>query len=300
MLTRSSVAFLAWCMIVLCATPPAAAEQTGFDLPEVSGKVSVSGSHILASDLDEGGNVAVTTAQVELQLFDLLTLGYERRHFAWQDVGDLEFGNGDDDPWTDLHTLSAGIDGHYELTEELTAFGALGVSSSFEEEMDDSFTYSAQAGLSYSLSSAFTLRGGAVLTVGKSTSVLPFGGLDWTQQPGHEREYPYLSATLGVPRTVLRLHAQPGLTFAAYGAMDHGSWRLADDSAVEPAGYVSFTSYVAGLSTEYSPLEGLSLSMQAEYHMGREITVSDEDDDNDDTWDVDPGLGLGLGASYRF
>ena len=78
------------------------------------------------------------------------------------------------------------------------------------------------------------------------------------------------------------------------------TYRLADDSSVEPGGFLKVEDMIAGLQLDYSPLKHLSLEASLSYTITRTFTSYDSDGNHEHEYDVDNALGGMLRLVYRF
>lgn len=260
-------------------------------------RLSATAEHTDQADVEDGeGAVAVTTLGLKASWM-FVSAGYEQRRFHWDDTDELPLG---DNPFDTLHELSVGANYGGPLADWLDEgfswFVGGGVSSGFEEEVDDSFSGSARLGLGYDWAEDWSFRlGGAFSASPVSQGFFPIAGLNYRKasQEG-------LSFALGLPATELRYRFDRAWMVKAALGRDGGTYRLADDSDVREAGYVRFSGFWSGLFLEYAPLEDLTLTAGAAYHFAREMSLYDEDGGDQDEYDIDPALSGVLKLSYGF
>ena len=282
--------------LVLCLSLISLPTQSLAEPDESNGPiVSVWGEYLSEADLGDG-QVSTASGRVQVTYRDI-SFEYQSTFFSWDNLPGLPFGNGNDDPWKALHTISLGYQHDGKINQNWSCFGSMRVFSTFEEQMEDSMGVDLMGGVRYRLGSDWELILGAVGRFYPVDSfVLPVAGLSWNQaaQQG-------FSAEIGFPETSLAYHFDPGLALRLKMlGFDQNAYRLADDSVVEPSGYVGVNDLFAGLQLEYSPIDHLSFEAGVVYTFHRTITTYDQDGDNENEYDADDAWGGALRIVYSF
>ncbi len=269
------------------AASPSHAADNDFD-------VSVTGRAVSEADVDGGGSVSVTETGAAIR-YRWFGVEYLNRRYDWSDTSDLPFGKGDT-PWEQLHLLRlrADISGQSGVGG-LGWFAGTAVSAGWEEEMDDAWSVSGSAGLTWALGDV-RLRGGVAAWAHPiGVRAMPLAAADWGNQ--HD---PGFSATVGIPETMLRYRTSDIFSFRLGGRLEGDTYRLADDSPVKREGYMKTSSLTLGGYIDITPLEDLTLTLGAEYLTRREMGVYDKDGEERDTHDLDDAPALFLRLRYDF
>lgn len=276
---------------------PCTGAYAGSDAPELG--VSAGGSYIGdAGFKGTGGSAQITTGHAALHLGGL-TFGYEAQKYSWDDVNEIGFSTGNDDPWDTLHQLYLSYDFEGEINNDwMYTAGVLGTSS-FEKEMSGSFGAGIHGGLVHAFNQNWSAAFGAQLFVdGLGLSAMPYLGINYED---FNRDGSGAFMSLGVPSTELGYAFSKESTLRLAWAMDGRTYRLKDDSSVVKEGYIQTNSMIAGLYYDWQPTEAFALTFGPEYHFGREITrFDDEGDKTGDTIKQKSALGLTLQMSYSF
>ena len=259
-------------------------------------EIKIEGRYQVDADV-EGGPGSVSVAQGGASFhFSHFAVFYENRSFFWDDAGMLPFGNSSEDPWDHLHVI--GLRARYDQTISgpWRFFTGARVFSSFEEELDKSWGGAVHGGIEYVFSPSFTLGVGAAFFGDYTrTNVFPLVRLVWMPDPQKG-----FGVFLGIPETSVRYRfsskwaAKIGIQF------DHRTYRLGDDSPVQPEGYVEMEEFIPGVYLEFNPVPNFSVSAGAEYALGREWTLYNDDGNEVDEVDLDDAIGGNLKFSYRF
>lgn len=221
---------------------------------EVEAKVSA----MLGADVEDSeGEVGVIKVDTSVS-YSWFNFEYGLRSYWWDNVDKLPFGNRSDDPWNELHKLGFGADKRWQVNKKWSYFLRGGVSSSFEEEMKDSFEYDIVGAAMYALSPLWQFNLGARLSYDEvdEFKVFPIGGIYWNQMA--ETGW---STAIGVPETNLKYKFSPEISSKLAFSFDKGLYRLADDSTVENKGYLKNDGLVLGLCLDMVPFENSLLSI---------------------------------------
>ncbi|MCB2191015.1 MAG: hypothetical protein KQI62_05585 [Deltaproteobacteria bacterium] len=257
--------------------------------------VNVWAGYLAESDVGSG-QVAVASARARVS-YAGFSFFYQRSAYYWDDQAGLPFGNGKDDPWETLQVASLGYRRGGKINQDWSWFGRLRVFSAFESEMDDSFGVGAMGGARYRINGQWSLMLGVAGRYHPVESlVLPMVGLSWNEHTPQG-----FSAQIGFPRSSLSYRFSKSLALhLKMIEFNQYTYRLADDSDVEPSGYVKVDDMIAGVQLDYSPMEHLSLEASLSYTINRTFTTYDDDGNNENEQDVDNAMGAMLRLVYRF
>lgn len=256
--------------------------------------ITVNGRAVGDAEVGKGSfGITEYGAGIEYKWF---SMSYSRADYNWSDVGGLPFGNGSDDPWDSLQTLTFGAKADGSFTDTLGWFAGGTVISGFEEDMDGSFSLFYRGGITYRFSDEWRASLGLMGIASQlNPMAAPVIGLDWRSP----RDLGW-SAGLGIPATFVNYRFNDWAALRGAARWDRSQHRLADDSPVSEKGYVQQSSVTTGVYLDLSPLERLTVTVGAEYYLDREMKLYDEDRDEIDTWDVDNALGGVLRVRYSF
>lgn len=225
------------------------------------------------------------------------TFSYSRREYSWGNQENLPFGNGVDDPFNGMNKLDLGIRYPGKINEKWRYIVGGGVNSSFEQEMSDSFGARAFALFSYGLTPKWRLALGAFGRYNPVRSLaMPAFGVSYNQFAPLG-----LSFALGYPLTHITYKFTPQIALKyRMVQFDQFVYRLADDSTVQPGGYIETQDMMTGLTLEWRPAKNWDVNVGANYYFRRLMTFYDEDGENEKEWDVDEAWGGVLRIRYSF
>ncbi len=259
-------------------------------------KIKVEGNYQADADVEGGpGRVSVLKSGASVY-FSHFAVFYENRSFFWEKADALPFGNGLEDPWQHLHVI--GLRARYDrsISGPWRFFLGARFFSSFEEQLDQSWGGAVDGGLEYVFSTSFKMGVGAAFFGDYTrTDVFPLVRLVWLPDPQKG-----LGIFLGIPETSVRYRFSSAWAAKIGIHFDHRTYRLADDNPVQAEGYVEMEEFIPGVYLEFNPVPNFSVSVGAEYALGREWTLYNDDGNEEDKFDLDNAVGGILKLSYRF
>ncbi|NDV22416.1 DUF6268 family outer membrane beta-barrel protein [Desulfovibrio sp. JC022] len=280
--------------IICCASSAAAGERSIFE--PVS--IRTTGKFISDADYkDSDGSSSVAGGQVRLNAGGF-SLSYEGQHYSWDNVDQLSFGNGQDDPWNTLHRLSVGYSHNGRITQKV--FYGVGITgtSAFEEQMQDSFGGALRGHIGYFFNENLkALVGLRAFANSIRVSAMPYFGINYTDFAADGSGY---FVNLGMPSTELGYSFDDVSTIRTAFNFDGKTYRLKDDSAVSDAGYVQMSSMKLGVYYDYKPTKNCSISIGPEYVFARETKFFDKSGDKYGSEDQESAFGAFFNLKYKF
>jgi hypothetical protein len=261
--------------------------------------------HQFSSDLDEGGDVAVTTAGFRFDLAHSLGegrslgwgLGYKADFYSFE--GDA--GLGALDPWDTIHTLALngsyvtplGDDWNFRLAPSISAAGESSASVS------DAMTYGAVFAFTRRFSDTLTMGLGAgVFTGVEDTTGFPVLAIRWNFAPGWTLQNPLHPGPAG-PAGLEVAYAADTWEFGIGGAYRTYRFRLADDAST-PDGIGENTSFPLFIRASRPLTENIKLNLFGGVLFGGSIELEDSDGGGLVDSDFDPAPMLAFSLSGRF
>lgn len=243
---------------------------------------------------NEGGfSVLSTTASLT---YSKLTLTYSRADISWKDVDKLPFGNGKDEPFSNLHDLSLLYNDTGKISSKWRYFAAGGIASSFENEIGD-YKLNVMGGLNYILSPRWSFQFGLIASYMEiKTLVIPIVGFRYRP----EKDGTGFSFNLGMPEAYVSYNFTRSVAVRANLRYDVRIYKLDDDSTLEPEGYLERNNLTSGLFLDYSPTQNLKLTVGVIDAFSREWTVYNKDGDKTHDYTVDDALGGLIRLDYSF
>ena len=282
-------------MSVLCTTAIWTAQGDEVELIEASAETSLNESGFGAvmveaattgwADIDESDGELRYSGVGVMADFWCFNLGYAQKHFEWEQVDQLPFGDGTGDPWDELCEVNFGLGYGGAISEQWSWFGEAGMFSAYEEDVDGSFGYYAAVGGGYVLNDMWSfsagIAGAGYRKIRTKWSMFPMLGVNWRADAEEG-----FSAMLGYPETMINYHFGPRATLSLFISSDGTVYRLADDSTVAAEGYMETDFTVAGVSLDLRVTKSFSLLLRMDYVMNGRLQVYDTDGDKLDHYDV--------------
>lgn len=186
----------------------------------------------------------------------------------------LNFGNGNDDPWNSLHRISLGYSHDGTISENWFYGTGITATSAFEEEMSDSFGGAIRGYAGYIFNENWTAMIGARAFINSVRfSAMPFVGLNFKD---FDKDGSGFFMNIGLPANEAGYAFSRSSKIRAAFSVQGRTYRLKDSSTVSESGYVEISSMKTGLYYDCVPLKGLSLSVGPEYHFSRTTKTYDK------------------------
>lgn len=261
--------------------------------------------HQFESDLDDGGDVGVTSAAFNFDLVRSLDagqsigfgLGYKADFFSFE--GDSGLGNFD--PWDTIHTLSLsgsyagplGDDWNFRIAPSISASGESSASVS------DSLTYGAVFAFTRQFSDTLTLGLGAGVYTGmEDTRGFPIIAIRWNFAPGWTLQNPLNPGPAG-PAGLEVAYATDTWEFGIGGAYRSYRFRLADDAST-PDGIGEYTSVPFFIRASRPITENIKLNLYGGVLFGGSIELENSNGGDLVDSDFDPAPIVAFSLSGRF
>lgn len=283
-------------LLITCCASTAFADIASLFTPVT---VRATGNYISSADYkDSDASSSVISGGIRLNAGGL-SMSYEGKNYSWNKVNQLEFGNGQDNPWDALHRLTLGYALNGAINKSWFYGAGITGTSAFEEEMSDSFGGAVRGHIGYIFNENWSAIIGARVFINSiRASAMPFIGITYA---GYDQDGAGFFLNLGAPST------EAGYAFSNYSklrfhfSVDGKTYRLKDNSPVANAGYVELNSMVAGVYYDWKPFKGFSVSLGPEYYFSREMKTFDRHGDRfGGTIKQDAAFGGLLSLRYKF
>jgi len=260
--------------------------------------LSLGGQTLGSAEVDDSDGKAGVTSFVASGGYSWLNLTYSRTDYSWTDKGELPLGNGSDDPWGALHSLTLASDHQGDFDEQWGWFAGGSVGAAYEDELSGAWNVAGYGGAAYNWSEHTTLSFGLAASANElGLEIMPLLGVNWNYV-GEDGEGWY--AAVGIPNTMVGYSFSKAFSLTLQLDQDGTLYRLADDSDVTPKGYMEQNDMSVALAATWNPLENVSLTLAPSYHFDRSMTIYDRDGDEDKEYDLDNAAGAFMGVSVAF
>jgi hypothetical protein len=281
---------------------PPASSQSGSGFAPPSGILALSGFHLFNSAVgDDQGKVNVTQTRADAS-WSRFSLGWHSNWYSWENKSSLPFGNGQEAPWDSLHVLTFMVNQRGLLSQRWSYFVQGAIRSGFEKEVSRSVGVAANGGLVYVWSEDWTVGLGGFIGWDPTTK-FAFSSTFAMVGPFLQYRNPRasgLSGRLGFPQSELRYTVNPVWSTWLGLGVNSDTYRLADDSAVMPRGYVRSRMFTTGLYLDVTPTPALLLRFGPTYNFSRRLEFYDSGGDKRRSHDLDATLGFEAKVSWSF
>jgi hypothetical protein len=264
------------------------------------GGIFISGGCVGSSNMkDREAAYAVDGVEVGVSLGPVSS-SFKTLAYSW-DKPELFPGNGTNrDPWERLNEITVMLTGGGAITDRLQYSLLGGITSGYEEEMDDSYCYFAGGYGIYTLTPDWDIMAGAIYSryqkVDTDLDVIPVVGVSWNATTTNG-----LSISLGVPTTEISWHFNEKTSLSLdMSSFEGGVYRLADDNPIRKKGYVEFESSTYSLRLDTMLGSRIQLSSALFQSVARDIRLYDAEGKNRVTHEVDNNVGIMTSVSVAF
>jgi hypothetical protein len=252
--------------------------------------------HLERSELD-GSNASMGYTEFSEGLtWGLLFFDMDHRAYDWQD-GKILGVDLSTDPWDSLTRVAPGLQYAKQMTEKWGFWAKMSAIAGFEDEiLSGSWTYNPQLISFYVLKPQLKLYFGlGMLYNPVESETYPVLGAAWNANSKKG-----ISGALGFPETMLRYGFNRKVALKFDFQWDVRTYRLAEDNAMTPKGYVQFENLIPGLKLEYAPAEKMMLRFGIRHHFGRKLSLFNHEEDELASEDVGASLAYLMSIDYSF
>jgi hypothetical protein len=244
---------------------------------------------------DLSGSVAATETSAGLSWLFLM-LDFNQRRNDWQVSSDTGIAAAPD-PWGTLTQVSPGLQYYRTFGDRWGIWPKLTAIAGFEDGLSsESWTYNPQLIGLYMPRAQLTLYFGAgMLYHPVDATVYPVMGLAWNMDATRG-----LSGAVGFPETMLQYQVNDRLALKADFQWDIRLYRLADDNALAPGGYLKTVDLKPAGYLQLRPTESLEITAGIRRWLGRSLTVFDRSERKLTESAVDATTSFQLSIDHQF
>ena len=244
----------------------------------------------------ENSQASVQTSKQKIQINNgIVGFSYSRWDFEWSDAEDLDFYRGKI-PIESMQSLRLYVNYPLPINDEWFMLNMVNISATYEDEYDDAFGAGVSSFFSYKIDDKHSLQIGAFANYHSvKTLVLPVIGYSY-----RVRERDGLQVVLGFPRAFVGYHLTPKLLLNAGMIYSQAVIRLADDSGIEPQGYIEAKDFQSNIGFRYEVNEHFQLRADMLYAFKRDFNIYNRDAEEIDSYSIEPSLGATVKIQYLF
>lgn len=251
----------------------------------------------LANAHVKGYDSSVRTSKQRLQVSNGFGgIDFSRWYFDWNDAAALPFYRGKA-PIKHMQRIKLYGNYYKKLNPDWAMLLMASVNATYEEELDGNAVGAGLMGFfSYRIDGDNSLQFGAFANYHPVTTLaLPVLGYSY-----RARANDGFTAVVGFPRAFAGYHLKEGWLLRAGFVYSQAVIRLADDSGIEPAGYVESTDYQASAGLRVSMGTRWEFSGDLLYAFRRDFQIYDHSANEIDAYSIDPSVGAMFRVTYAF
>lgn len=262
----------------------------------VEPKISLESSYISDSNIKgSAGGYEVAKNSISVNNA-FLGLKYTNRTFIWDNVAELPFGDGVSNPIEQMHTIKIDAKLPYKIDEKWFLVSSISATSSFEDDMKDSYSAGIFSFASYKFDDEHTMQMGAFANYHPITSLaLPI--VSYSYRARHQDGFKFV---LGFPRTYVGYHLNKSTLLRLGMIFSQSVVKLSDESVVSKSGYLETKDYMSNFGVSYDLNKELKIQADVLYGLQREFTIYDSNGDSQNTYTVESSLGVNFKIVYLF
>lgn len=259
-------------------------------------KVSLESSYMSEADIKgHSGGFAVSKNKIEINNI-YAGFSYTNRSFKWDHVADLPFGDGVSDPIKQMHSIKVDARLPYRINDNWFMLSSVNAKSSFEDNMDESYSFGASSFASYKIDEDHTIQMGAFINYHSvSTLVLPI--LSYSYRAAYRDGFKFV---LGFPRTYVGYHLSREALVSFGMIYSQNVTKLSNSSVVRKGGFVETSDFLANIGLKYELTNSLELQADLLYGLEREFIMYNSNGNSKKSYDIESSIGAGLKVVYTF
>lgn len=243
------------------------------------------------------GQMALSTLEVKLSNV-LGGIAYEEFHFDWDRIDQLPFGDGVHNPIEKMTRVQAFGRLPYPIDDKNMLLVGLGLSSTFEKQTDDSYSYDVFGLISHDLVSNASWQYGAYLQYHPvKTIVLPILEYTFNFNAQHTKDF---YGHLGFPKTKIGYYLTPKWKTDFEAIYRQAIAKLDKNSVIDPDGYAQVKSWRGEWALYYLATKQLEIKTAVKYTLTREWYSYDRNYRQTQHHYIDNAIGFGIGLVYSF
>lgn len=258
-------------------------------------KVSIETTYIGDSDIDGSGGFETTKNKISIYNF-YAGISYTNNTFKWNNIAKLPFGDRVTDPIEQIHTIDINAKLPYQINDQWLLLTSVFLTSSFEQGMNDSYSYGLYSFASYKLDSDHTFQFGLFGNYHSATTmILPMISYSYrvTQRDGFKFVF-------GFPRTYVGYHINRDVLVNFGILYSQSVVKLSRSNVVEKNGFVETIDYMANVGISYEITKDLQIQADILYGLDREFRLYNSDGKSTKDYEVDSAVGVNLKITYAF
>lgn len=262
----------------------------------VQPKVSINSSYI-SDAIVKGSDGELGVSKNSLRINNAIAgFSYTNWSFLWKNIKSLPFGDGVSKPLEQMHSIKLNANLPYFINEDWFLLSSISVSSSFENEMSDSYGGGIFSFASYKLTQNHTIQMGAFANYHPVSSlILPVVSYSY-----RARQTDGLQVILGFPRAYIGYFINDALLIRSGMIFSQSVIKLSKANTIENSGYIEAKDYMSNLGFVYEFNPHFVVDGDLLYSLKRDFTIYNSAGDEQKSYAIEPSFGLSLQLKYLF
>ena len=283
-------------LLIVMVASLAAQERPSLLEKMVQPKLSLEAVRLAESGI-AGYDAKVSTGKYDVKINNAFGgINYARWRFSWEDEESLPFYRGKA-PIEQMNQFRVFGNFFRRLDPRWNMLLSVNMNATYERELDGNALGGGLFGFfAYKIDNDHSLQMGAFVNYHPITTLaLPVIGYSY-----RARADDGFTAVVGFPRAFAGYHVAPGVLLRAGFIFSQAVIRLADNSGIEPRGYLEAQDYQASTGLRLTPSERWEFSSDLLYAFRREIHLYDHAADTLESYRIKPSAGLMFKLTYLF
>jgi len=242
-----------------------------------------------------GGKVSVVKNRLSLNN-KIAGISYTNWKFHWSDIAKLPFGDKKHTPIAQMHSLRVNANLPYFISDKWFMLTSVSLKSTFEQEMQDSYSFGILSFASYKLTNEHAFAIGAFANYHPiSTFAMP--AFSYSYRARAQDGFKFI---LGYPRTYIGYHLSNEFLLRFGMIFSQSVIRLSDQSTISKSGFVEAKDYLSNFGLSYTLGKNFSFESDIIYTLKREFTLYTKEAQMIDSYSIQPSFGINFKLTYLF
>lgn len=260
-------------------------------------KVEVWGTHVSQSEFKDSSEGRFDYNTFGIKISNLLfNFQYANSDLNWENVDQLPFGNGKDDPVDKVNRFR--LSGKYgiKLNEQMKWINSLGFNLAYETSTNDALSINYMTFIAHQLNQDYqVIYGGFMNYHPVRTRIFPIAGLNY-----RFKEPIGFVGLLGFPKSYIGYGFNPTWQLSGGVIFDQFLFKLKENSSLEADGYAEVESLQGDVSLRYAHNSRLTVTSSLRWSSEYRFIPYDSDGSKVKSYKLNPIYGLRLGIAYQF
>lgn len=259
-------------------------------------KLSIESSYLGDSILNENmGSVSIKKNEFKVNN-EIIGLSYTNFNFDWKHLHNLPFGNKTSHPINKIHSFKMNVNIPYFINDNWFMLTAFEIESTFEDELDESFSAGVLSGLIYKLNEDHSIAFGIFGKYHPASSII-LPGFSYNYRAREDSGFKFI---LGFPKTYISYNLNYDTSIRMGMIYSNSVIKLKDNSTIEDSGYIESTNIMTNIGVSYNINQDFLIESDLVYSLERNFVVYSQNGIQLNKYSLKPSLGINFKLTYKF